>query len=166
MIHVPSIYNPGTWYLIDLPQPVGIRASLSFPSRIDLIMSSCKGRKVSYPQYRYNISWICCSMTTTHQRLTTICSGIAAYFDKDNERGEQKQTEKEVFEFDFAKPPPAFRKNSEVLQPAAFTSCNRVTRLLPSATTGNCQSWCVRRYGVICRFGSFFLKKSLAWISH
>ncbi|HIT82410.1 MAG TPA: hypothetical protein IAD09_09265 [Candidatus Caccoplasma merdavium] len=44
-------------------------------------------------------------MTTTHQRLTTICSGIAAYFDKDNERGEQKQTEKEVFEFDYAKPP-------------------------------------------------------------
>jgi len=40
---------------MDFPPPVGNRASVSFPSITELIISSCIGRKDEYPQYFNNV---------------------------------------------------------------------------------------------------------------
>ena len=42
--------RPGTWKQTDFPPPVGKIANTSFPSRAAEIISSCIGRKLSYPQ--------------------------------------------------------------------------------------------------------------------
>ena len=54
---IPSIVIAGTWKVIDLPPPVGIRPSVSFPAQTERMISSCKGRKAGYPQYFPNILW-------------------------------------------------------------------------------------------------------------
>jgi hypothetical protein len=52
---IPSLTSAGTWNVIDFPPPVGISPRVSFPSAIDLIISSCKGLKDVYPQYLVRI---------------------------------------------------------------------------------------------------------------
>src|SRR5690606_21746280 len=47
--------NAGTWKHIDFPPPVGSTASVSFPFNADRMMSCCKGRNASKPQYFFNI---------------------------------------------------------------------------------------------------------------
>src|SRR5437764_763499 len=54
--HIPSLIIAGTWKQIDFPPPVGINARVSWPDTTELIISFCKGLKVSYPQYFFNIS--------------------------------------------------------------------------------------------------------------
>ena len=54
---IPSIANAGIWKVIDLPPPVGMSPSVSFPAQTEQMISSCKGRKVGYPQYFPKILW-------------------------------------------------------------------------------------------------------------
>ncbi len=54
-MHVPSFASAGTWKVIDLPPPVGIRPRVSLPLPMLSMMSSCIPRKSSYPQYSLRI---------------------------------------------------------------------------------------------------------------
>jgi hypothetical protein len=42
-MQIPSLAKAGTWKQIDFPPPVGKRAKVSWPSKTDKIISSCKG---------------------------------------------------------------------------------------------------------------------------
>ena len=53
--HKPSFANAGTWKVMDLPPPVGISPSVSCPSPMLRMMSSCMPRKLLYPQYCLNM---------------------------------------------------------------------------------------------------------------
>ena len=56
--HRPSVAMAGTWKHTDLPPPVGIRARVSFFCSADFMISSCIGRKESYPQYFFKMPCI------------------------------------------------------------------------------------------------------------
>ncbi len=46
----PSRVIVGTWYVSDLPPPVGISASVSRPASTERMISSCTGRNSPNPQ--------------------------------------------------------------------------------------------------------------------
>ena len=53
--HKPGRASAGTWKVMDLPPPVGISPSVSFPLPMLRMMSSCIPRKLSYPQYCFKM---------------------------------------------------------------------------------------------------------------
>ena len=52
----PSCAKAGTWKVMDLPPPVGIKPNVSLPLPTLSIISRCMPRKSSYPQYFLRMS--------------------------------------------------------------------------------------------------------------
>ena len=62
----------GIWKQSDFPPPVGMSTSVSFFSRIDVIMSSCIGRKVLYPKYCCKTECGVCDMRVVEVEVITV----------------------------------------------------------------------------------------------
>ena len=68
-MQMPSIAIVGTWKVSDFPPPVGMSPSVSFPDAILWIISPCKGRKLSYPQYFFSMSRCSCIFTDLKTKI-------------------------------------------------------------------------------------------------